>query len=388
MAALVCGGVLGQLDSNRLCCECRNATLGLGGSGRLLGTFESNCTMNELRALEAESIIAKVKVRADKLEALNETEENCGTPACCLETVGIVADAAHSNESAQLQQDQRVCTHSVAGCSDDCLSIARFAFDNNVPVDGNPATSIVSIVLPCIVIALAIAVMMFVQSKGDSADTVEITIDGPKSLFKQTEGSEQRNLGSSFKRKNPLVTSSWHEKTSSDDTGGSPASQVDSGDPKAGGGGGAVEDCFGLSDVAVPASPVIRVYSEPGRLDSSTVFFGDAVADGGYLDLNGVSTGGDVHGLSVTKLHVLNRSATSLIVPTQRSGTSNNQNFLPWRSVSDEGCPSVHSMNEMVNFDNTLIPSTHERASVPIRRSMSDPADGRNPSEKHRISAV
>jgi hypothetical protein len=64
ISSLVCGIL--AFDGNSQCCQCNNATMGMGDLNRLLGVFQSNCSRMLLEELED----TRVDVRCSQYSAL------------------------------------------------------------------------------------------------------------------------------------------------------------------------------------------------------------------------------------------------------------------------------------------------------------------------------
>ena len=226
ISSLVCSGILGLLNNNELCCECRDAAVGVGDNDRLIGNFRSNCSMKDLRAAESEQDIADAEARVTALRASGETEEECGPPSCCLELEGAIAldsgngdgglpGAADGMVQQQEQEQQQVCTHSMAGCSTVCKSVAMLAPEyTDGPEESGTGSSAAKIVLPIILglLALGMIALLVRRARQDAEEkrgAVDISIDvydgdvgnGGPTLFKPA--SSDRPLGSR-RLKNPL----------------------------------------------------------------------------------------------------------------------------------------------------------------------------------------
>lgn len=114
-------------------------------------------------------------VREAALLDLGETEEDCDQSFCCLELTGAVVEDSGGGggevspggeeataASATNAKEQRVCTHSMAGCSSICKSIAELAPDAEPIVIRSK--QIAAIVLPIVLILIAIGLIIMTRS--------------------------------------------------------------------------------------------------------------------------------------------------------------------------------------------------------------------------------
>ena len=175
-----------------------------------------------LLAAESNRQIEDAKARAAELVVLDETEEECGPPSCCLELAGTVHADRHVDVSADndkrngtgnangiggepnatdAAQQQRVCTHSMAGCSSSCKSIATLANPASIetPTPGQTEAIAILIVLAVLVILLVVLQLFVVkyQHRTDSLANGELdhTLELPDEAG---SGSHRRSSQLSF----------------------------------------------------------------------------------------------------------------------------------------------------------------------------------------------
>ena len=425
---LVCGGILAKLDNNALCCECRAATVGVGENGRLIGTFASNCSAAVLRAAELDREVEDANARVAELLAVGETEEECGPPSCCLDLSGaVVRDTATGNSEARSNMGavetavvaQRVCTHSMAGCSTVCTSIAELApAYTDEPGLSAPGSSAARIVLPIVagLVAVVLLALLVNQARQDTHDQtgradISVGVGGgdSRSLFKQAQ-SVRQNLGSR-RLKNPL----------GDRGGGGSIGDLDDQSNGSGAGGGGLFNLQSSASSGGTADWPPRADSQSGSggaFGSSSPFrfnSTDSIPFGAPMPLDRQTSYGSGLGWSSTELKRLSRPADYNNQQQHQQQQQNHaaQNFSTLRSASESGRADVisyardsygaqsspqsrverqgsatHRDSKAQNFSTLRSASEQGRADVISYARPRDSRSSRRTPARHSVSAV